>query len=112
MAFPHGAIPTREVVVNTPILEILGALALFAYLQLMRKRVTAPAGLFAQMLIAHAVMRFFVEFIRLNPKMALGLTQAQWVSIAGVGIAGWLIWIGPRIVVPPHEKHRFTKKKR
>lgn len=112
MAFPHGAIPTREVVVNTPILEMLGAAALFAYLQLMRKRVTAPAGLFAQMLIAHAVMRFCVEFIRLNPKMALGLTQAQWVSIAGVGIAGWLIWLGPRIVVPPPEKHKFTKKKR
>ena len=112
MSFPHGAIPTTDVVVNTPLIEVACALLLFGYLQLVRKRVTAPAGLFAQMLIIHAVMRFAVEFIRLNPKLALGLTQAQWVSIAGVVIGIWLIIIGPRITVPPAEKHKFTKKKR
>jgi phosphatidylglycerol---prolipoprotein diacylglyceryl transferase len=112
MAFPNGAVPTREVVVNAPILELIGAIALFAYLELVRRRVTIPAGLFARMLVAHAAMRFAVEFVRLNPKLALGLTQAQWVSIAGVGIAAWLMRIGPRIKVPPPERRRSGGKRR
>ena len=100
MAFPHGAVPTKLVVVNTPILELMGAILLFAYLQFMLHRVKTPARLFAQMLVIHALMRFAVEFIRLNPKLAWGLSQAQWVSIAGVCIAGWLFWLGPRLTPP------------
>jgi phosphatidylglycerol:prolipoprotein diacylglycerol transferase len=112
MAFPKGAIPTRAVVVNTPLLEIAGALCTLAYVEVARRRVTIPARLFAHMLVLHAGMRFAIEFIRINPKLALGLTQAQWISIAGLGIAGWLWWIGPRIVVPPPVKHKYTRKQR
>lgn len=104
MAFPHGAVPTKVAVVNTPIIELAGALLLFGYLQYMRRRVKTPTWLFAQMLLIHALMRFSVEFIRLNPKLALGLSQAQWVSIAGVCIAGWLFWLGPRLRAPEPEK--------
>lgn len=100
MAFPHGAVPTKVAVINTPILEVAGAIALFVYLMHMRKRIKTPGILFAHMVIIHAVMRFSVEFIRVNPKLALGLSQAQWVSIAGMAIGLGLLLICPRIKVP------------
>jgi len=109
MAFPNGAVPTEKIVINTPLIELAGAIALFAFLQYMRRRLQTPARLFALMLVIHAIMRFAVEFVRVNPKLALGLSQAQWVSIAGVCIGAWLIWLGPRLNVPEPEK---KKKKR
>jgi phosphatidylglycerol:prolipoprotein diacylglycerol transferase len=100
MAFPKGAVPTREIVINTPLLELAGAIALFVYLQRMRWVIKTPAILFAHMVTIHAVMRFAVEFIRVNPKLAAGLSQAQWVSVVGVGIGAWLFWYAPRVKVP------------
>ncbi|MDD5712785.1 MAG: prolipoprotein diacylglyceryl transferase, partial [Smithellaceae bacterium] len=101
MAFPNGASPTTEVVLNTPIIEIAGALLLFVYVQIMVTRLKTPTMLFAQMIIIHSVERFIVEFIRINPPLALGLSQAQWISIAGVGIGIFFIRLGPHITVPP-----------
>jgi phosphatidylglycerol---prolipoprotein diacylglyceryl transferase len=100
MAFPSGAVPTRELVLNTPLIELAGAILLFTYLQLIRRRLKTPTLLFAQMVIIHSVLRFVIEFVRVNPKLALGLSQAQWVSIVGVGIGCWLLWYGPRIKQP------------
>ncbi|MBI5525684.1 MAG: prolipoprotein diacylglyceryl transferase [Deltaproteobacteria bacterium] len=111
MAFPKGAVPMTTVVLNAPLFEIAGAAALFVFLQLMRRRITTPAGLFALMLIIHAVMRFLIEFVRINPKLAIGLTQAQWVSIIGVGLGIWLMKKGPEINVPVPRK-KFSKKRR
>ncbi|MBI5529154.1 MAG: prolipoprotein diacylglyceryl transferase [Deltaproteobacteria bacterium] len=113
MAFPNGATPTVNVVINTPIFEIAGAIALFVYLELMQRRLKTPTTLFAHMIITHAVMRFFVEFIRINPKLALGLSQAQWLSIAGVGVGIWFIKMGPKIEVPVPKppRKKFSKKR-
>ncbi|MBI5529266.1 MAG: prolipoprotein diacylglyceryl transferase [Deltaproteobacteria bacterium] len=111
MAFPKGAVATKVAVINTPIFELIGAIALFAYLQYIRSRVKTPTYVFAQMVIIHAVMRFLVEFIRVNPKLALGLSQAQWVSIAGLAIGGFLLWYGPHIKVPEPEPAKKKKKK-
>ncbi|MDD5712786.1 MAG: prolipoprotein diacylglyceryl transferase [Smithellaceae bacterium] len=110
MAFPTGAIPTSEIVFNTPLIELAGAILLFGHLQYMQRRIKAPVVLFAQMLIIHSVMRFAVEFIRLNPPLALGLSQAQWLSIAGVGIGAYLIKLSPSIQIPV-EKKKFSKKR-
>ncbi|MBI5528534.1 MAG: prolipoprotein diacylglyceryl transferase [Deltaproteobacteria bacterium] len=113
LAFPNGAAPTNDVVVNTPIFEIAGAVVLFAYLQIMQRRFKTPTMLFAHMIIIHAIMRFFVEFIRINPKLALGLSQAQWISIAGVAVGVWFVRIGPKIELPaPKPQKKKTGKKR
>jgi prolipoprotein diacylglyceryltransferase len=39
------------------------------------------------------VSRFLVEFIRLNPVMLLGMTQAQIISIFYIltGVLGWIL---------------------
>jgi phosphatidylglycerol:prolipoprotein diacylglycerol transferase len=111
MAFPKGAVPTTEIVLNTPIFEICGAAATFAYLMMARKWIRTPSVLFGQMVIIHAVMRFFIEFVRQNPKLALGLSQAQWVSIAGVGIGIGLILHAPHIRLPEPDPPKKKKQK-
>ncbi len=53
-----------------------------------------PAGkIFFIYLILNGAARFLVEFIRLNPVMAFGLTQAQIIAIFYVltGILGWIL---------------------
>ena len=50
-----------------------------------------PGVLFSLYLISSATARFLVEFIRINPEAALGLTQAQLIAIALFsGGAFWL----------------------
>lgn len=90
MSFPHGIVPTTELVYNTPIWEITGAILTFSYIWAVRRRVVRVPGLFLRFLIVHGVLRFLVELVRHNPKLIGVLSQAQVISIAIVlaGIAG------------------------
>jgi phosphatidylglycerol:prolipoprotein diacylglycerol transferase len=54
----------------------------FAILWRLRTRIRAPGVLLCVYLILTGAARFAVEFIRLNPKAALGLTLYQWISLA------------------------------
>jgi prolipoprotein diacylglyceryltransferase len=40
----------------------------------------------------NGVGRFAIETLRLNPRVALGLTAAQWIAVGliATGLAGWL----------------------
>ena len=85
MSFPNGLVPTTERVHPTPLYELLAAL-LIAYLlwrigpRILRRE--QPDGtVFAYYLLLTGLSRFLVEFIRINPKLFLGLTNAQ---VAGV----------------------------
>jgi len=81
-SFPHGAVPSTEMVYNTPFYEGLFSLLLFFIFWQLRTR-TWPGGLrFPMFLIFHSIARFLVEFIRVNPKDVFGITQAQFVSLA------------------------------
>jgi phosphatidylglycerol:prolipoprotein diacylglycerol transferase len=65
----------------TPIYEFLESLAIFGVLWTVRKK-DFPAGtLFWLYLALAGVARLVVEFWRLNPPVALGLTEAQWFSV-------------------------------
>jgi phosphatidylglycerol---prolipoprotein diacylglyceryl transferase len=61
--------------------EILFQLAAFVVLMRLRGRY-APGALFAGYLLAYAVFRFLVEFVRGNEIVALGLTRPQWFLLA------------------------------
>jgi phosphatidylglycerol:prolipoprotein diacylglycerol transferase len=65
----------------TPIYEFL--LGLLGYLLLMRlqKRRWPPGVLFMAYLILAGTFRFFIEFIRLNPRIAFGLSEAQLIAV-------------------------------
>jgi phosphatidylglycerol:prolipoprotein diacylglycerol transferase len=90
MAYPHGTVPTTQQVHPTPVYETL-TMALVAYV-LWRLRDRLSGGrLFALYLVLAGSERFLVEFIRRNDDVALGLTQAQLISVVMV-VAGaaWL----------------------
>ena len=80
MTFPHGFVPTTQHVHPTPIYETIVALGVFYYLWSLRRR--GPDGLvFSVYLILTGCSRFLVEFIRINPRVLFGLSNAQLASM-------------------------------
>jgi len=94
MSFPNGIVPTTEHVHPTPIYEFLGSIVIFWILwKLGTPEERAPGAkgsqiaerpdgfVFAWYLILTGFGRFLVEFIRINPRVFFGLTNAQVMSL-------------------------------
>jgi phosphatidylglycerol:prolipoprotein diacylglycerol transferase len=95
IAYPNGTAPWLHPpgvrVHPAALYECVALLTIFAALWRLRGRVAPAGALFALYLVATGLVRFAVEMVRTNPPVALGLTEAQWVSLAvAVGAAGWL----------------------
>jgi len=102
MSYPRGVVPTTDYVHPTPIYETLACIAIFVYLW-RRRYLPAPVGdASARYFVLAAVVRFLVEFIRRNPVWLVGLTTAQWFSVA-VAIGGLLLmrYTGSEFAKPP-----------
>ncbi len=99
IAFPAGAPPTLVPVHPTQLYELAWLLAAGAVLW--RRRRASPF-LFGEYLICAGIGRFAVEILRVNPRVALGLSEAQSISIALIvlGAAGWLHFARRRPAVP------------
>jgi phosphatidylglycerol:prolipoprotein diacylglycerol transferase len=119
MAFPNGLVPTTERVHPTPLYEFAAAIIIFLILRRLGSQWFAsptnqqapfssegvprqgPArksgSLFALFLILSGVSRFMVEFIRINPKVLLGLTNAQIASLACL-LLGIVLFLARRSV--------------
>ena len=106
MSFPNGLVPTTERVHPTPIYEFIAACAIAWMLWRLGARELAswrvskeagavralPAGIvFAVYLLLTGVARFLVEFIRINPRSFLGMSNAQAAGLASA-IAGAALW--------------------
>src|SRR6185295_9700304 len=91
MAYPNGTKPTDQTVHPTPVYETLTMGLIALLLWRLRDRLTNGL-LFALYLLLSGTERFLVEFIRRNDDVALGLTQAQLISLVMM-IAGatWLL---------------------
>jgi phosphatidylglycerol---prolipoprotein diacylglyceryl transferase len=97
VAFPKGSPPTIDpsdptriyAVHPTQIYEILWLLPVAA---LLWKRRHKSPFLFAEYLVLNGLGRIFIEMLRVNPKVALGLTEPQFVGIALIvfGAISWL----------------------
>src|SRR4029077_13277548 len=102
MSFPNGIVPTTDRVHPTPIYEFLGSVVIFWIVWriggrwLNDKRKTGK--LFGVYLLLTGVGRFFVEIIRINPRVLWGLTNAQIASIIYVIVAAVLLIRTPRAV--------------
>lgn len=92
MSYPHGVVPTSEYVHPAPVYEMLLYLLIFMVLWRQRSAPRASGSLFAQYLIFTGVARFAVEFVRINPRVAWGLTIPQLVSLVSVA-AGVLVYV-------------------
>ncbi len=93
VAFPEGAPPTLVPVHPTQLYEVVWLL--IAGTILWKRRHKSPF-LFGEYLAMNGFGRFFIEMLRINPKVGLGLTEPQWIGILLIlsGISGWLYFRG------------------
>jgi phosphatidylglycerol:prolipoprotein diacylglycerol transferase len=89
VAFPEGAPPTLEPVHPTQLYESTWLFAVTGWLWMRRDR--SPL-LWAEYLVLSGFGRFAIEFLRTNPRVAFGLSEAQWIALAlvAVGAVCWL----------------------
>lgn len=75
--------PTKPGVLVHPtsIYELVMAILIFAFLWSIRKKPNPSGTVFSYYLILSGISRFIIEFIRINPVVAAGLSQAQIVSV-------------------------------
>jgi len=97
MAYPNAIIgwpyPPDVRVHPTPMYEFAAYAIVFAVLWSTRKQIHAPGSIFWWYLVLAPAARFFIEFVRINPPMALGMSAAQLVSLALVTIGAWQLWL-------------------
>ena len=90
VAFPEGLPPTTVPVHPTQIYEAIG-LGLLGWCLLRWRRQRMPdATVLGRYLLAAGVLRFTVEFLRVNVRVAFGLSVAHLVSLAAIA-AGLLV---------------------
>jgi len=107
MSFPNGIVPTTDRVHPTPIYEFLAGVIIAAYLWRMATKAVNGAGshgeIISSYLIWTGVARFLVEFIRINPRVFYGLTNAQVVSLLSI-MAGAILLLRVRNRLPAHKE--------
>jgi len=111
MSFPNGEVPTLARVHPTPLYELAAALVIGWWLW-RRGAKTRPTGeILGEYLVLAGLARFLVEFVRRNPKILLGLSNAQLASAGSVIAGAALIWwaasrqtAGPEEAPEPVEK--------
>jgi phosphatidylglycerol---prolipoprotein diacylglyceryl transferase len=90
VAFPEGLPPTTVPVHPTQLYEAIGLGVLGWLLIRWRRRGVADAIVLGRYLVGAGTLRFVIEFIRVNERVALGLSVAHLVSLAaiaaGIGI--------------------------
>lgn len=93
-SYLNGTVPTKpgQLVHPTSIYELITGTLIFLYLWGKRARRRFNGEIFSQFLILSGISRLLIEFIRLNPKVVFGLSQAQLISI-GLIIIGVVIYM-------------------
>ncbi len=111
MSFPNGLEPTMVRVHPTPLYELAAGLLIGLWLWV-RGRKPRPTGwILGEYLVLTGTARFLVEFIRRNPKVWLGLSNAQLAS-AGSAIVGFalILWVATRRVPDSEQATRQVEK--
>ena len=86
VAFPEGLPPTSVPVHPTQLYESIGLAVLGWWLLRWRRAGVPDTVVLARYLIGAGALRFVIEFIRVNERVALGLSVAHLVSVAAIGL--------------------------
>ena len=97
VGWPH---PPGVLVHPTPMYEVLAYTGVFAVLWFMRKLPHADGNLFWWYLVLASGARFFIEFVRINPNVVMGLSQAQLFSIFLMAVGTWRLLVSRRDQAP------------
>src|SRR5580692_199934 len=73
VSFPHGLVPTMQRVHPTPVYELIAALIIALILWKRGRR--NPGEITGEYLVLSGLARFLVEFIRINPRIYLGMSN-------------------------------------
>ena len=110
MAFPNGTEPTTGIngiclrsgwpencaVHPTPIYEFIVMMLVFWYVWRRGKRAVqhplAPGVIVGEFLILSGLERFLVEFLRINPRVILGMSNAQFTAVLSI-VAGIVLLV-------------------
>jgi phosphatidylglycerol:prolipoprotein diacylglycerol transferase len=97
MSFPNGIDPTVVRVHPTPLYEMAAGLVIGWWLWRRGGKQHATGTILGQYLMLSGIARFLVEFIRRNPKVLWGLSNAQLAS-AGAALVGVaiMVWAAKR----------------
>jgi phosphatidylglycerol:prolipoprotein diacylglycerol transferase len=79
--YPGGIVPDTTPCHPTPVYEFLLGVAGFAVLWNLRKRPWPDGKMFMVYLMMASVFRFGIEFLRLNPRLLFGLSEAQLIAV-------------------------------
>jgi len=116
MGFPEGIVPTAPGVRvhPTPIYELIVGLAIAWWLWHRAGKKTGRslgAGeIVGEYLLLTGIARFLVEFIRRNPKILLGLSNAQLASLGSVIVGLILMWFASsRVKRSPQDPAEVVK---
>jgi phosphatidylglycerol:prolipoprotein diacylglycerol transferase len=90
MAYPDGTVPTTDEVHPTPVYETVAMGLAAVVLWHLRDRF-APGVLFGIYLMIAGVERFLIEFIRRNDDLVAGLTLAQVIGLAMLGLGAAIV---------------------
>jgi phosphatidylglycerol:prolipoprotein diacylglycerol transferase len=88
IAFPNGAPPILDTVHATQLYEVAWLVPVAGLLWMRRSR---SPFLFGEYMALNGLGRIAIEHLRVNPEMALGLTQPQWIGIS-LMVSGMGFW--------------------
>lgn len=92
MAFPIGTVPVNVPVHPAPLYEAAAAFSIAGILWTLGHR-WKPVPVFGAYLALSGVSRLLVEFVRINPPVLFGLTEAQLLGILSIVVGGALILV-------------------
>lgn len=91
IAFPEGAPPTFQKVHPTQLYEVAWLVPVAIFLWLRRKR---SPFLFGEFIALNGAGRIVIEHWRVNPRVAMGLTEPQWIGsgLILIGVGSWFYY--------------------
>jgi len=90
--FPNGIVPEHTLCHPTPVYEFILGVIIFLILWKYRKKFTQDGKLFFLYLILTGIVRFTIEFIRLNPRILFWLSEAQLISALMIIFGGYFFY--------------------
>ena len=91
VAFPEGAPPTDVPVHPTQLYEAAALMPIAWLLIRWRRRGVSDRQVLGAYLLLTGTLRFLIEFVRVNERVALGLTVAHWAALAVVAVGAGLV---------------------
>ncbi len=97
----NALVPTADLVQPTPVYELLYSVALGWLLWRLGSKARPLGWLTGLYLVLSGLGRFLVEFVRINPKLYWGMSNAQVAALASVIVGGAVMALAKKKVPGP-----------